>query len=243
MQRQTIIFDLDDTLIHCNKYFHSAIDNFVDNIQKWFEEYNIDTKEVRLKQQEIDITGVTKHGFAKEHFTNSLLETYAYFCEKLDRAMNEDEEKIIIDIATSVYNQNFEPYPYMEDILEAMTKAGHKLYLYTAGNPIIQKKKVEVVGIGHFFQDRIYVTPHKNAEVLESIIAKENLDKNNTWMIGNSMKSDIMPAVQAGIKAIFIPGKFEWAYDNVKLENHHKEAFITIEALDKLLETQLPFVS
>lgn len=234
MQKQNIIFDLDDTLIHCNKYFLTAIDNFLDNMLNCFHEYDIDKEEIRTKQQEIDIKGVTKNGFAAEHFANSFLETYASFCEKFGKPKNTQEEAALKAIASSAYNQQFEPYPFMRDVLESMKGAGYNLYLYTAGNPIIQRKKVEIVNIAHFFGDRIYVTPHKNAEVLQSIIKKNNLDKEHTWMIGNSMRSDIKPAIEAGIKAVFIPGKFEWAYDNVTLEKHHNEAFITLESLDEL---------
>lgn len=236
MNKQTIIFDLDDTLIHCNKYFLEAIEVFAEKIKCWFSSCNLEIKEIKEKQQEIDIKGVSKHGFAAEHFAMSLLETYAYFSESLDRVRVSEEEEMLKDIAASAYNQSFEPYPSMREVLEFLYKQGHELYLYTAGSPKTQKRKVEIVGIGQYFGDRIFVTPRKNSEVLQSIIDKHNLDKESTWMIGNSMKSDIMPAVQVGIKAVYIPGLFEWAYDNVNLKDSEKQYFITLKALKEVSE-------
>ncbi|WP_032123540.1 HAD family hydrolase [Clostridium amazonitimonense] len=234
MKKQTIIFDLDDTLIHCNKYFHGAIDTFSEKMCQWFGEYNIEFDEIKTKQQEIDIQRVIKQGFADTHFSTSLIDTYIYFSQKTGRARNKEEEKWINYIGESAYEQELECYPFMKDILNLLSEKGHKLYLYTAGSNTIQKRKIDRVNIGNFFQDRVFITPHKNAEVLEAIILKENLDKKNTWMVGNSMKSDIMPAVKAGIKAIFIPGLFQWEYDNVTLKDEHKESFITVQSLQQL---------
>lgn len=236
MNKQTIIFDLDDTLIHCNKYFLDAIEVFAEKMKCWFTSWNLEIKEIKEKQQEIDIKGVSKHGFAAEHFAMSLLETYAYFSESLCRAMVSEEEEILKHIAESAYNQSFEPYPSMKEVLDFLSKEGHALYLYTAGSPTIQKRKVEIVGIAHYFGDRIFVTPRKNSEVLQTIIDKHNLDKESTWMIGNSMKSDIMPAVQVGIKAVYIPGLFQWAYDNVNLQESEKNSFITLKTLKEVSE-------
>lgn len=229
--KQTIIFDLDDTLIHCNKYFHKAVDAFCSNMNNWFSEYNIGLLEIKSKQQEIDIERVVREGFADTHFSTSLIDTYCYFSKKTGRNKDKKEEQWINEIGESAYAKDLECYPFMIDVLNCLKEQGHNLYLYTAGNPIIQKRKIERVNIGDYFEERIFVTPHKNAQVLEGIIKKERLDKQNTWMIGNSMKSDIMPAVEAGIKAIYIPGLFEWSYDNVVLKDEHLSSFKTVESL------------
>ena len=234
MFKQNIIFDLDDTLIHCNKYFHAVIDAFSEKVSEWFSNDSLSIEEVKKKQEEIDILGVTHHGFAAEHFKDSLIKTYVYFSEKFGREINEEDQLWIRALGKSAYEQNFEPYPFMLDILQALEKADHNLYLYTGGNSETQKKKIDIVGVEPFFKDRIYITPHKNADVLESIIEKEKLNKKDTWMIGNSMKSDIMPAIKAGINAVFIPGIYHWEYDNVKLQDEHKEAFITVNSLEEL---------
>lgn len=229
--KQTIIFDLDDTLIHCNKYFHKAVDAFCSNMNNWFSKYNIGLLEIKSKQQEIDIERVIREGFADTHFSTSLIDTYCYFSKETGRNKDKKEEQWINEIGESAYEKDLECYPSMIDVLNCLKEQGHNLYLYTAGNPIIQKRKIERVNIGDYFEERIFVTPHKNAQVLEGIIKKERLDKQNTWMIGNSMKSDIMPAVEAGIKAIYIPGLFEWSYDNVVLKDEHLSSFKTVESL------------
>ena len=77
--RQTILFDLDDTLIYCNKYFNLVLEQFIDAMTTWLNGYEEITPLVRDKQIEIDIAGVQVLGFKAEHFPQSFLDTYSYF--------------------------------------------------------------------------------------------------------------------------------------------------------------------
>ncbi|PZD93692.1 HAD family hydrolase [Paenibacillus sambharensis] len=229
--KQTIMFDLDDTLVHCNKYFYLVIDQFVDLMKTWFASHPLTTDEIRDRQTEIDIAGVQTSGFKSEHFPESFVETYRYFAGLYGRKTNPAEEDNLWKLGLSVYESETEPYPYMEETLLKLQMAGHDLHLYTGGEPLIQFKKIERFQLERYFDERIYVRQHKDIQALESIVSEQGFDRDNTWMVGNSIRTDIVPALTAGIHAIYIPTETEWQYNIVEINVEPKGQFLTLQHL------------
>ncbi|MCM3783846.1 HAD family hydrolase [Neobacillus mesonae] len=228
---QQVIFDLDDTLIHCNKYFNLTLGAFFELMQEWFCDYNITVDEVRSKQMEIDVSGVKIFGFASQHFPQSLIDTYVYFSKKLNRPIDTEEQAHLQDLGMSVYEQEVEAYPGMVETLEYLRTQGHTLHLYTGGEQLIQQRKIDQMKLGEYFDDRIYITRHKNIDALEAILQKGSFDRPNTWMIGNSLRTDIEPAVTAGIHAIYIEQDVEWQYNVIQLNKPENYSLYTIKKL------------
>src|SRR5690554_465505 len=117
MEKQNILFDLDDTLIHCNKYFNLTIDQFVSQMIGWFNGHAITSELIKQKQLELDLIGVHKHGFIKDRFAQSLVETYEYFAAETRRAKLQREIENILEIGSAVYDQQYEAFPHMEQTL------------------------------------------------------------------------------------------------------------------------------
>lgn len=232
--KQQLIFDMDDTLIHCNKYFEMILSRFTDLMLEWFQEYQLTTKEIRDKQVEIDVAGVLKSGFASKHFPLSMIETYHYFSRMIGRAVNMAEENHLMKLGLSVYEQEIEPYPGMIETLDLLTRQGHELILYTGGEQAIQERKIEQMKLAVYFHDRIYIRQHKNEEALEGILSSRHFDRDNTWMIGNSLRTDIIPALTAGINTIYIKLPNEWTYNVVELKNKPTTAMYTVSSLEEV---------
>lgn len=232
MIKQTILFDLDDTLIHCNKYFDAVLDQFADLIMTWFNSYNLQSDEVKRKQYEIDIAGVYKLGFAAGHFPQSLVETYEHYSAVTGRETSDDERKQLTALGSSVYDfPNIEPYPNMKETLESLLDRGHDLFLYTGGDAGIQSGKVKRMGLDAYFGDRLFISTHKTTDVLESILAKQKFNRDTTWMIGNSIRTDVVPALETGINAIHIPAITEWQYNVVDIEVKPRRVFLELQKL------------
>ncbi|MFR9708999.1 HAD family hydrolase [Paenibacillus sp. MB22_1] len=228
---QQVIFDLDDTLIHCNKYFDLILDQFADLMTDWFKTYGISTKEIREKQTEIDVAGVHQIGFASSHFPESLVDTYRYYARVTGRKDLPEEEERLMKLGLSVYEQPIEPYPGMVETLNLLRSQGHELHLYTGGDTVIQQRKIEQMRLAEYFQDRIYIRQHKNAKALEEILKSRRFDRSRTWMIGNSLRTDVMPALSAGIKAIYIKIPNEWLYNIVELQHDGDSEMHTVTSL------------
>ncbi|MCZ8524033.1 MULTISPECIES: HAD family hydrolase [Paenibacillus] len=236
MTKQTILFDMDDTLIHCNKYFDLVAEQFADQIEAWFHGYHLSIDEVKKKQSEIDLERVLVSGFAPDHFPQSFVDTYEYYLNLTGRARSDKEIERLRELGASVYGHSIEPYPYMEETLRALQAEGHELHLYTGGEPAIQMRKVTEGGLQRFFATRIHITRHKNAEFLESLVRTHGWDRKHTWMIGNSMRTDINPALKCGLHAIFMPAEQEWVYNQVELETEPSGAFFTLPGLNAIPE-------
>ncbi|TVY08423.1 HAD family hydrolase [Paenibacillus cremeus] len=237
MTKQTILFDLDDTLIYCNKYFDLVIEQFADQMETWFHGYHLSIDEVKKRQAEIDLERVLVSGFAPDHFPQSFVDTYEYYSDLVGRAHRPEEIERLRELGASVYGHSIEPYPYMEETLLELQRDGHELHLYTGGDPTIQMRKITEAGLLRFFAGRIHVTRHKNIEFLEGLIRSEGFDRPNTWMIGNSLRTDIIPALTCGIHAIFMPAELEWAYNQVEVTVEPKGAYLTLSSLHLIPES------
>lgn len=236
MKPQTILFDLDDTLLYCNKFFDLVMDQFADQMEMWFHGYHLSIAEVKKKQAELDLQQVLVSGFSPSHFPQSFVDTYDYYCDLLGRPRQESEVRALIELGDSVYGHDIEPYAHMEETLLELQAAGHELHLYTGGDPAIQMRKVTEAGLARFFGDRIYVTRHKTTEYLDGLLRANRFDRSSTWMIGNSLRTDIMPALENGIHAIFMPAQQEWSFNQVEVTAVPAGAYLTLSSLKEIPE-------
>ncbi|SFE58232.1 putative hydrolase of the HAD superfamily [Paenibacillus algorifonticola] len=242
--KQHIMFDLDDTLIHCNKYFYLVISQFVDAMTTWFAGYeDVTANAVRDKQTEIDIAGIAVLGFKSEHFPQSFVDSYAYFSDVTGRKRSTVEQDFLWKLGLSVYEHDTEPYPNMEETLYSLANQGHELHLYTGGEQLIQTRKIDQLNLSKYFNNRIYIRQHKTNEALEDILAETALDRARTWMVGNSIRTDVVPALTAGIHAIHMRKDAEWQYNVVNIEVEPKGAFFTLNDLVEVPEAIYGYIN
>lgn len=236
MKNQNVLIDLDDTLAHCNKYFDIVIDQFADQIETWFASFKISQAEVKQKQLEIDLASVQTFGFTIEHFPQSFVDTYEHFSAVAGRGTSMREMDFLRKLGSSVYEQKVEPYPHMLETLQALQVDGHRLYLYTGGDLKVQTNKVEQLNLRQFFDDRIFIRQHKTLETLEEILKEHRFERRETWMIGNSLRTDVIPAMETGINAIYIPAEREWEYNIMQITSKPTAAFLTLQSLEEVPE-------
>ena len=232
--KQTLFFDLDDTLVYCNKYFHLVLEQFADLMSTWFGPLGVKREEIMQKHTEIDIAGVQAVGFLGEHFPKSFVDTYRYFHHLTGRPSSKQEESHMWELGNSVYEQEAEPYPHMEETLNQLSREGHELHLYTGGERNIQLNKIERLNLQRFFGNRIYVRQHKDTAALEQILADGGFDRSITWMIGNSLRTDVLPALQCGIHSVYMKREDEWSYNMVPIETQPPGAFLTLHSLSEV---------
>lgn len=231
-----LLFDLDDTLIHCNKYFDLVIDQYAELMETWFASFRLTKEAVKEKQLEIDLAGIHVNGFTKERFPESFVETYDSFASLYGRDTDADERKRLLELGYTVYDSEFELYPDVVDTLTRLQAEGHLLSLYTGGDEALQRSKVEKVNLSPFFEDRIFVAVHKNSDALEGILTRMDFDRSRTWMIGNSLRTDIAPAIHCGIGAMYIPPLSNWAFDRVAMPEAASGRLLTLQSIKEVPE-------
>jgi putative hydrolase of the HAD superfamily len=222
---KTIIFDLDDTLIKTSKLYDRARDEF----SSLMRELGFNSEESLSKLDEVDISYIKEYGFVKERYPLSLGKTYEYFCKINGEKINPVLKKKIEDIGWQVFRQIPELVDGVYQILDTLGKK-YFLILATLGDPQVQDKKVQLSGLKKYFSE-IYVLKHKNVEEYKNILKEHNLNKKDTWIIGNSVRSDLNPGLKLGINCILIP-YLSWKFEE---EEPLSENYLQLNSLEEVL--------
>jgi putative hydrolase of the HAD superfamily len=234
MRKQNILFNLDDTLVYCNRYFNKAIESFANQMTAWFE--HVPAEEIKRKQLELDLASIKEYGLGSERFPESFVGTYKYFCEKTGKEKKESDIEHVRELGYKVFKTPVEPIPYMNETLQKLKDEGHELYLHTGGDEANQRRKITQLELTTFFENRIFISEYKDTTALSDILKTIDADPEKTWMVGNSLRTDIVPALEKHLNAIYIPGESEWKYDIVDVKVQPKGAFFTIDSLRKVPE-------
>lgn len=231
---QQILFDLDDTLIYCNRYFYRAIDSFAEQLVAWFKDPIVTVDEIKNMQTELDTLLIADSGFKSEHFPQSFINTYQHYCQLIGRASSPVEIDKLWKIGLAVYGHETEPYPFMEDMLMQLSRQGHELHLYTGGEQKIQLRKIHDMTLDRYFEDRIYIRQVKNIPALDELLTAHSFERERTWMIGNSIRNDIVPALSAGINAIHVEVPDEWHYNIINIDVEPKGQYLAVQSLEQI---------
>jgi putative hydrolase of the HAD superfamily len=201
LTRQFLIIDADDTLWENNIYFERAFDEFVE----FLNHSALSPREVRNVLDEIELANAKIHGYGSLKFGHNLRQTYRHLAE---RDVSESDLAIVMGFAERILERPMEVIDGVAGTLEYLC-GRHDLTLFTKGNPDEQKLKIDRSGLGGFFAHTAIVK-EKDCEAYRQLVAERGMDPQRTWMIGNSPKSDINPALQAGLNAVFVPHAFTW---------------------------------
>jgi len=203
---QTLFIDADDTLWENNIYFERAIAEFISLLNH--QEYSPEM--VRLALWDVEREAIVKHGYGLHSFTHALIETF----EKLSvEPVTPELHESICSFSRRIAEQPVEVLPGVPETLQYLSQRHHNLIVMTKGNPAEQSGKVERSGLKEYFS-AVEVVAEKDESMYRSAIAKYGLTMGTTWMVGNSPKSDINPALAAGLHAVFIPHDNTWILEH-----------------------------
>jgi putative hydrolase of the HAD superfamily len=208
--RQHLIIDADDTLWENNIYFERAFDEFV----AFLNHSCMTPREVRDVLDEIEMANARIHGYGSLKFGRNLRETYERLAE---RDLHEDDLATVMGFAERILECPMEVIEGVPETLEHLA-ARHELTLFTKGHPEEQKLKIDRSGLGIHFSHTAIVK-EKDAEAYHQLVATRAMDPERTWMIGNSPKSDINPALSAGLRAVFVPHANTWMLEKEEIRD------------------------
>jgi putative hydrolase of the HAD superfamily len=208
---KTFIFDYDDTLAPNQHYYCYAQLKFVQYVLDKLRYKSPDVQSIINTEVEIDVEHVKKYGFAKERFPNSFVEALKKIFDSRKYPYGKKERDEEYDIGMTAFDIQSGLTTGAEDVLNFLTQEKDELILYTKGDKSIQQKKLDINHLKKWFsQDKTYIVSEKNSSDLENIVGDRNKDQ--TFKVGNSIRSDVNPALEAGIKVIYIPCE-TWAYE------------------------------
>lgn len=225
---QTLLIDADDTLWENNIYFERAIAEFISFLNH--QEHS--AAEVRKILNEVERESIVSHGYGLRSFTHSLVRTFEHLSvEPLTPALHET----IHGFARTIAEQPVRLLPKVEETLKYLADR-HHLILVTKGDFAEQSGKVKRSGLQKHFSG-IEIVLEKDARKYRDIVEGHELAAECTWMVGNSPKSDINPALAAGINAIFVPHDDTWILEHEELASPpSSRKLLTLKSFAELTE-------
>ena len=210
MARLTILIDADDTLWENNVFFEQTIEEFITQLEclGYTREY------IRHILNETERRNIRQHGYGVRSFRRSLEETY------LKLAGNMARRQMVQQVEEMAAALERTPPQILDGVPETLAYLAdrHRLILLSKGEPAEQAGKVERSGLQSFF-DAVEIVMEKDQAAYERVVHQFKIVKSHGWMIGNSPRSDINPALRAGLNAVFIPHSATWELEHSELES------------------------
>ena len=225
-ETKLLAFDADDTLWDCQSFF--------DDISRRYCEFlahygNIDAIGEALFK--VEMGNMEELGYGTKAFVISLVENALRIS---DYRLDAHETEEIVRLGRSLLRLPATPFPGVTETLQKLkAQDGYTMVVLTKGDYLEQERKFHRSGLKEFFDDFIVVS-EKTSEVYQRMCRQFGVQPSETIMIGNSFKSDIHPALQAGCQAIYIPHHTTWQYEHAEPIEH--EQLITIKKFDELWE-------
>ena len=206
--QQHLIIDADDTLWENNIYFERAFDEFV----QYLDHSTLTPTEVREVLDEIELANAKIHGYGSLNFGRNLRQCYQHLAE---REVCEEDLRTVMSFAEQILDCPMQVIDGVAETLEYLARR-HDLTLFTKGHPEEQKLKIDRSGLGVYF-GHTAIVKEKDVAAYRTLVAERGIDSGRAWMAGNSAKSDINPALEAGLNAIFIPHSHTWSLEHQEI--------------------------
>jgi putative hydrolase of the HAD superfamily len=204
-----LLIDADDTLWENNVYFERAVAAFIG----YLDHREISPAEVRETLNSVERENILTHGYGLSSFTRSLVDCFRQLSP--GPVMDEKIEQVM-SFSRSIAGHEIELLPGVEETLAALA-GRHRLILMTKGDHAEQADKLARSGLASYFS-AVEIVAEKDAATYSEVLRRHELEPYTTWMIGNSLKSDINPALAAGLNAVFLFHKDTWVLEHAELD-------------------------
>ncbi len=205
LSNQTLLIDADDTLWENNIYFERAIASFIADL----DHQKHTPAQVREHLNRCERTTIATHGYGIHSFRRSLIDCFEQLSET---TITPERHARIISFTDTIASTEIELLPGVAETLQILSQR-HRLILVTKGDRLEQTGKLRRSGLQVFFS-AVEVPAEKSDAAYRSVIERRRCDPTTTWMIGNSPRSDINPALAAGLHAVFIPHACTWILEH-----------------------------
>ncbi len=202
----TIGFDADDTLWHNERFFRLTQDRFADLLRDY-----TDTAHLMDRLLEAEKRNIQHYGFGIKGFVLSMIETAL---DVTDDTVPASLIRSLIDAGQDMLRHPIELLPHARAAVEAIAET-HRVLLITKGDLLDQERKLAQSGLGELF-DGVEIVSEKTAAAYAAIFARHGDGADRGMMIGNSMKSDVVPMVQAGGWGVYVPHGLIWEIEHAE---------------------------
>ncbi|MEQ8243803.1 HAD family hydrolase [Fulvivirga sp.] len=226
MSIKVVAFDADDTLWVNENYFREAEGEFVKLMSIYGSEE--DTMKILF---EIEMQNLGIYGFGIKGFMLAMTEAAGRISKGKVTSTEIDK---ILDLGKAMLNKPVELLDKVEDILKKVQQK-YKVILATKGDLLDQQRKLEKSGLEKYFH-HIEVMSDKKVKDYQKLIKHLDIRPEEFLMVGNSLKSDILPVIEIGGKAIYVPYEITWLHEQAAPEDQHNDKYVEVAKLHEVLE-------
>lgn len=224
-QTKVIAFDADDTLWVNETYFRQAEQQFAKLLSNYETENKIDQELFKVEIQNLDMYGYGVKGFMLSMVECALkLSNYT-----LPQKTIED----ILNIGKEMLEKPIDLLDGVEDTLKAL-QGKYKLIVATKGDLLDQERKLDKSGLLQYFH-HIEVMSEKKVPDYQKLVKHLDIPVHELLMIGNSLKSDVLPLIEIGASAIHIPFHTTWAHEEVSQQDALNSEYKTLSSIQDIL--------
>lgn len=219
-----IAFDADDTLWHSENLYAAAQARFGELLRAYADEAT-----ALATLHETEIRNLQPYGFGVKAFVLSMIETAIHLSkgqvgsEAIDALLATGKDMLAAEV---------ELLEGVEEAVEALA-ARYPLMVITKGDLGHQASKLERSGLAQHFR-YVEIVADKNREIYASLFTKHGIDPTRVLMVGNSLKSDVIPVLELGGWGVFVPYRILWAHEHAELPPALAERYREIERLEAL---------
>lgn len=222
MNIKVIAFDADDTLFVNEPYFQETEEKFCALMQDYLSHQGLSQELFRVEIQNLSL-----YGYGIKGYILSMIEAAMKISNK---TISVDVIEKIIEYGKELLQKPIELLDGVEETLEAL-HGKYKLVVATKGDLLDQRRKLHNSGLGHYFH-HIEVMSDKQEKDYHDLLNRLEIQPEEFFMIGNSLKSDVLPVLGIGGHAVHIPFHTTWAHEKIDHKVEHKN----FKALDKITE-------
>jgi putative hydrolase of the HAD superfamily len=221
---KVIAFDADDTLWHNEAYFQEAEKKFCILLENYLPQHTVARELLHT-----EIKNIALYGYGIKAFMLSMIETAIRITDK--SIPNESIEKII-EFGQELLSKPVDLMDGVEDVLQQL-KGRYRLVMATKGDLLDQERKLRKSGLENYFH-HIEIMSEKKEDDFRKLIRHLDIPPDHFAMIGNSLKSDIVPVLNLGGYGFHIPYHVTWAHERVETQIEH-EKFKVLNSIHELL--------
>lgn len=207
----TIGFDADDTLWHNERIYHLTERRFAAMLGE-----HAPAEDVSRRLLEAEKRNLHLYGFGIKGFTLSMIETAV---EVTDGRVSNAAIREILEAGRDMLRHPVEVFPQVRETLEQLADR-YRLVLITKGDLFDQERKLAASGLGELF-NAVEIVSDKNAATYSRIFTRHGDGPERAMMVGNSVKSDILPAIEAGSWGVHVPYEITWAMEHAEAPVEH----------------------
>ena len=221
---EIIAFDADDTLWHNETLYSITHEKYEELLSAYH-----DKKWIRKKLFETEIRNLRYYGYGIKGFTLSMIETAI---ELTEGRITGSEITKILEFSRNMLKAPVEMLDQAAETIKSASKS-YSLMLITKGDLFDQESKIAQSGLSDYFK-YIEILTRKTPETYREILSKYSIKPENFLMVGNSLRSDILPVIEIGGQAVFIPYPLCWEHERVSDSELNQKSYHELEHIGQL---------